>query len=110
MRGKTRLLGKVKKAIEEYNRYRSPEAVAKLKLLRADSLLVEFTGSFCYTCGVYDYLDDLRVMFEEEGMKAEMLEVESEGDIFIVKFRLIRLETKESSESFGRVLKGETAN
>ena len=49
----------VEKAVENYNRYRSPEAAARILEVRGDSVLVEFSGSFCYTCGVYDWLEDL---------------------------------------------------
>ena len=41
-----------------YNRYRSPEATAKLVLVTSDMVTVSFSGSFCYSCGVIDYLED----------------------------------------------------
>jgi len=47
------------KAIEMYNHFRSPEANAKLVEIRENELIVDFEGSFCRTCGVYDYLEDL---------------------------------------------------
>jgi len=46
------------KAIEEYNKYRSPEAKAKLVKISDKELVVDFEGSFCRTCGVVDYLED----------------------------------------------------
>ena len=46
------------KAIAMYNRYHSPEATARLIGCKDDELLVEFGGSFCQTCGAYDYLED----------------------------------------------------
>jgi hypothetical protein len=48
----------VLKAIEEYNKYRSPEAKAKLVKISEKELLLDFEGSFCRTCGVSDYLED----------------------------------------------------
>lgn len=48
----------ISKALEEYNRYRSPEAKAKLVKLGDDEIILDFEGSFCYSCGVYDYLED----------------------------------------------------
>ncbi len=49
----------VLRTIEIYNRYRSPEATAKLLKLEKDSFTVEFEGSFCQSCGVQDYFEDL---------------------------------------------------
>jgi hypothetical protein len=46
----------VLKAIEEYNKYRSPEA--KLVKISEKELVLDFEGSFCRTCGVSDYLED----------------------------------------------------
>ncbi len=48
----------VLRAVEVYNRYRSPEAVAKLIKLEKDGFTIEFEGSFCQSCGVQDYLED----------------------------------------------------
>lgn len=48
----------VAEAISEYNKYRSPEARAKLVRLSEKELILDFEGSFCRTCGVYDYLED----------------------------------------------------
>ena len=48
----------VLKAVEAYNRFRSPEATAKLVEVGKDELVVDFEGSFCKTCGAYDYLED----------------------------------------------------
>jgi hypothetical protein len=48
----------VSRAIEAYNHYRSPEATAKIVKIEKDKLIIDFEGSFCKTCGVYDYLED----------------------------------------------------
>lgn len=48
----------VLKAIESYNHFRSPEATAKLVKMDKDELIVDFEGSFCRTCGTYDWLED----------------------------------------------------
>ncbi|MDW8033633.1 MAG: hypothetical protein RMI79_01580 [Nitrososphaerota archaeon] len=47
------------KAIEEYNKYRSPEAKASLVSINGVDFTIDFEGTFCQTCGVYDYLEDL---------------------------------------------------
>ncbi|MGB9853743.1 MAG: hypothetical protein ACPLRY_02920 [Candidatus Bathyarchaeales archaeon] len=46
------------KAIEEYNKYRRPEAKAKPVKINEKELVLDFEGSFCRTCGVSDYLED----------------------------------------------------
>jgi len=48
----------VKQAIEEYNRYRSPEAKASLVEMGNRKLTIDFEGSFCRSCGVSDYFED----------------------------------------------------
>ena len=46
------------KAVEEYNCYRSPEAKASLFKIDDGEVIIDFEGSFCRTCGTYDYLED----------------------------------------------------
>ena len=48
----------VLKAIEEYNKYRSPEAKARLVKISRKEIVLDIEGSFCKTCGVYDYFED----------------------------------------------------
>jgi hypothetical protein len=48
----------VLRVIEVYNRYRSPEATAKLVGIKKDGFIIEFQGSFCHSCGVNDYFED----------------------------------------------------
>ena len=80
----------VLEAIGEYNRYRSPEVVAKLIEFREDSFVVEFRGSFCLTCGYYDYFDDLVFILEDRGVKARIKSIEEIEDGAVVEFRLLR--------------------
>lgn len=49
----------LKEAIKRYNRYRSPEATARLLKAGEEGFVVEFSGSFCLSCGIYDWLEDL---------------------------------------------------
>ncbi len=79
---------KIKRVIEEYNRYRGAESRAKLLSLSRDSFEVEFTGSFCYTCGFYDYFDDLKILLEEDGLKTEIAEIREIDEGAIVKFTI----------------------
>ena len=48
----------VLRAIEVYNKYRSPEATAKLVGIKKDGFIIEFKGPFCQSCGVNDYFED----------------------------------------------------
>jgi len=51
-------------------------------------LQVKFIGSFCHTCGFYDYFDDFIIVLEELGLIAKVREINGEA---IVKFKLRRL-------------------
>ncbi len=46
-------------AVRRFNELRSPEATAELVYMEDDFIVVRFSGPFCYTCGLYDYFDDL---------------------------------------------------
>jgi len=72
-------LGKlVLRTIEVYNRYRSPEATAKLLELDKDGFTIEFEGSFCQSCGVQDYFEDFIYELESlaSGVEVEIGEIE----------------------------------
>jgi len=80
---------KVEKAIGEYNRYRAPEAKARLISFGGKSFEVEFTGSFCSTCGFYDYFDDFKILLEEIGLGAKIAEIKEIDEGAAVKFELL---------------------
>jgi len=61
------------KAIERYNRYRGAEATARLVETTEDQVVVDFSGPFCSTCGVYDYFEDL--IYESEALAQAQMEV-----------------------------------
>jgi superoxide reductase len=65
----------IAQAIREYNKYHSPEGETKLVSLQAQSFQIEFTGSFCYTCGYYDYFDDYRILLEENGLTTRIADI-----------------------------------
>ena len=54
---------KIHQIIKEYNKYRSPEVVAKLI---KKPLTIKFSGSFCKTCAPYEYFEDFKIMLENE--------------------------------------------
>jgi superoxide reductase len=66
---------KIEESIKEYNRYRSPEITAKLISINDQSFKIEFTGSFCYTCGFFDYFDDYKILLEEKGLATSINEI-----------------------------------
>ncbi|MGB9827416.1 hypothetical protein IMZ38_04705 [Thermosphaera chiliense] len=77
------LIKTISSSIESYNRTRKPEATARL--LEFDEkhgfFKVEFTGSFCLTCGLRDWLEDLAYILRSEGVDA-VLEDHVEKDEF----------------------------
>ncbi len=68
------------KAIETYNRYRSPEATAEIISYNNNVLTVRFKGSFCYTCGINDWIEDLKYVLEDHGIEAEIVEIIEESE------------------------------
>jgi len=72
------LVDLILRAIEVYNRYRSPEATAKLLKFEEDGFTIEFEGPFCQSCGVQDYFEDF--IYELKGLnnnvEAEIREIE----------------------------------
>ena len=51
------LEGLIRKTVAIYNRYRSPEAIAKLVQVSPENVTIAFSGSFCYSCGVLNYIE-----------------------------------------------------
>jgi hypothetical protein len=62
----------IRKTVMLYNRFRSPEAVAKIVLVTTENVTIAFSGSFCYSCGVMDYLEDFVHEFKMLTDKAEL--------------------------------------
>ena len=71
----------VLRAIEVYNRYRSPEATAKLVGMEKDGFIIEFEGPFCQSCGVNDYFEDFIYELEDinKSFRVEVKETEPAG-------------------------------
>ncbi len=83
----------VDKGIEEYNRYRSPEAIARLKKISSDKFTVEFIGTYCHTCGFYDYFEDLLYILDDLGLKTKISKIVDKTDDAEVEFQVIGMET-----------------
>ena len=75
------LVDAIRKAIEIYNRFHSPEAVATLVKIDDGKVVVRFKGVFCYTCGVNDWIEDLKYVLEDLGIEAELINVMEGSDI-----------------------------
>jgi hypothetical protein len=69
----------VLKAIASYNRYRSPEATAKLVKLQKDKFTIEFSGPFCLGCGVSDYFEDFIYELKDPNHQAKMKQFKRTG-------------------------------
>ncbi len=65
----------VEQAINLYNRFRAPEAVAKLVDIHGDRITVKFEGNFCKTCGINDWVEDMKYVLEDLGVDAELVEI-----------------------------------
>ncbi len=76
----------LQEVVERFNRYREPEAVAEI-VEDGEEAVVEIRGSFCRSCGLYDYAEDLIYFGEELNVKVEILSVEELEDGLRVKLR-----------------------
>ncbi len=85
----------VEKAIEEYNKYRSPEATAKLVKLENGEAMIVFEGSFCETCGVNEWIADMEYVMKDLGIDAELEAIEEPEnptkDRRVGRFRIKRI-------------------
>lgn len=66
---------KISKVIEEFNRLHGNEAHAKLKEIKGEEVIIEFEGSFCKTCGLFDYFEDIKWEAMEFGIIVEPIEI-----------------------------------
>lgn len=74
------------RAVREYNKYRSPEANARIISTDKESFKIEFTGPYCRTCGFYDYFEDLVYVLKDFGVETRIDEVEETDSGAIVSF------------------------
>ncbi|MCE4624417.1 MAG: hypothetical protein F7C35_00945 [Desulfurococcales archaeon] len=87
----------VDRAISEYNRYRSPESTAKLLRIEGDKVIIRFEGPFCATCGINDWVEDMKFVMEDLGAEVVLEEIIEPDELLpdedwrIGVFRIIRL-------------------
>ncbi len=53
------LMKYIEKAVRAYNRYRGLEVQAKIIGYSENTLIIDFKGTYCQTCGLCDYFEDL---------------------------------------------------
>lgn len=85
---KAPLRDKLTEAIEEFNKYRVPEIEARLISHSEASFEIEFTGTFCETCGFYDYFEDFVILLEEFELMAEIAEIKEIDEGALVEFKV----------------------
>lgn len=81
------------KVIEEakqlYNRYRAPESIAEVVKISNDKIIIEFRGSFYETCGLYDWIEDMRYILKDLGIDTEIVGIVNVGnDAYISVFKV----------------------
>lgn len=77
----------ISKSLYTYNKYRSPEANAKLLMQEGNRIIVEFSGPFCETCEVYSYFEDLLIELRVNKVKARITNIKRKNDkTYEVKF------------------------
>ena len=80
----------IERAIANFNRLRSPEAHAEFIGFANNELYVRFSGTFCRTCGMLDYFEDLIFELDEKSpISLAVVDFEAEDDTtFQVRYRI----------------------
>jgi len=71
---------KVLEAIKEFNEFRSPEVTAELVSIENNRITVRMSGTYCKTCDLYDYFEDLLWKFKDFlGVKVSIISTSKIG-------------------------------
>lgn len=81
----------INEAVNHYNKYRSPEVIASLVRIDGHYFTVKFEGSICFTCGFYDYFDDLIYILVDYGVLCKIVEVLTVDEGAVVRYEVIGL-------------------
>ncbi len=74
-------------AVIKFNKYRAPEAKAKLLGLNKKYFTIKFYGPFCASCSVYDYFEDILYQMPEKfRSNFNIQEILEEKEGYIVKY------------------------
>jgi len=77
-------------ALHEFNRIRTRVVEANVVEHFDGGFKVFFSGSFCHTCGYYDYFEDLLyLLLDDYGVETEITKVSQEEDGDYVSFLLV---------------------
>ena len=80
----------IEESLKEFNKYREPEIEGRLIALDRASFTIEFEGSFCRTCGFYDYFEDYQIVLEEMlNMKTRIIQIDETGVGAVVVFEIL---------------------
>ena len=77
----------INEILAEYNKFRSPEVTAKFLRFKDGKLVLEFEGTFCNTCGFYDYFEDF--IYEMKRLNKIELKVDDIKESDFQKFIVI---------------------
>ncbi|MEN2999207.1 MAG: hypothetical protein ABDH61_01320 [Acidilobaceae archaeon] len=66
----------LRRVIRLYNKYRGKEARASIVEHHGSTVKVEVKGSFCETCGIYDWLEDLVYVARSLGLELELVDAQ----------------------------------
>ena len=90
---------KLQRVLKEFNRLHGSGAHARVLNLEGDEVIIEFEGSFCATCSLYDYFDDIKWEAMDFGLGLEPAEVlEAEEDEFEHGRYVVRYVLKTATE------------
>ncbi|MEZ0345576.1 MAG: hypothetical protein ABWK01_03415 [Infirmifilum sp.] len=79
----------LREALDEFNRYHGVEAKARVIRVEGETFTVEFTGSFCVTCGFYDYFEDFAILLSHRGFNVGIVRVEESEEGAVVQYKLL---------------------
>jgi len=92
----------INQAIDTYNRFHKPEAEAELLEINGDEFKIVFKGHFCKTCGVRDWLEDLKYILIDMGVENDLVEMiepeDPEEDVRIGVFKVKRADESDGSD------------
>lgn len=83
-----RVFSVLRSCVSEYNRYHSPEARVEIIEIWKNKVILKFSGHYCFTCGVYDYFEDLVHLLDERGINSKIVKVYEDGEGDIVEIEI----------------------
>ena len=80
----------IKNVIKEFNKFHGSEIKAKIITLFNKILKIEFSGSFCHTCGLADYFEDFQILLNEKlKIKSSILSINNNSrNHFFVEYEI----------------------